>query len=195
MTVGVVVVAADSWSKLCSEELLLLLAAKDPLRAAGASPTAVPLAEEHSADRVRNSTPPAASVVVVVVVDAKRTLFRTFSLLLPALPYPPLALLSSNAAAPPPIDRVLIDPVRVARNAVSDPDIAGGPGGGGGIEFSEREEESTALALLCWLVGSCVVHAACGWFFSTLRRIQGFFSDYGSCSFWSNTVRSEDGWG
>eukprot|EP00532_Pseudo-nitzschia_australis_P013039 CAMPEP_0168216598 /NCGR_PEP_ID=MMETSP0140_2-20121125/6727_1 /TAXON_ID=44445 /ORGANISM="Pseudo-nitzschia australis, Strain 10249 10 AB" /LENGTH=38 /DNA_ID= /DNA_START= /DNA_END= /DNA_ORIENTATION= len=38
------------------------------------------------------------------------------------------------------MDRVLIDPVCVARNAVSDLDIAGGLGGGGCIEFLELEE-------------------------------------------------------
>ena len=130
-----------------------MLAAKPLLHAAGTSPTAVPLAEEHSTDRVPNPTSvrivPTASVVVVVVVDddAKRKRFPKFLFLLLALPYPVLAF--SSLAAARLIDRVRIAPICVARNAISGLDIAGGLGGGGCMEFSELEEEFMLLAGSC----------------------------------------------
>ena len=129
-----------------------MLAAKPPLHAAGTSPTAVPLAEEHSTDRIPNPTSvridPTASVVVVVVVVLARSKFvPKFSELLLALPYPTLALSSSAAARL--IDRVRIDRIRVGPNAVSGLDIAGGLPGGGCIKFAELEEEFMLLAGSC----------------------------------------------
>jgi len=64
------------------------------------------------------------------------------------------------------MDRVLIDPVCVARNAVSDLDIAGGLGGGGCIEFLELEEEFISLA------------GSCSWFLQTTRRIESKLPDH-----------------
>jgi len=68
-------------------------------------------------------------------------------LLLLALPYPLLALSAIDTARV--IDRVCIDPIRVAGNAVSGLDIAGGLLGGGCIEFSELEEEFISLGASC----------------------------------------------
>jgi len=88
---------------------------------------------------------PTARTVVVGCGDGMKS-FRKFSLLLLALPYPTLAL--SSLAAARVIDRVSIDPIRVAPNAVSGLDIAGGLPEGC-IEFSEFEEKFISIGASC----------------------------------------------
>ena len=89
---------------------------------------------------------PTARTVVVGCGDGMKS-FRKFLVLLLALPYPTLAL--SSLAAARVIDRVSIDPIRVARNAVAGLDIAGGLLGGCCIKFSKSKEKFISIGASC----------------------------------------------